>query len=69
MSGKDLAVSDGLLRELWPQLSETWDEETDGCRFDCGGNKRHGPLSKPLEWRNTPHAPDCIYRRIAEHLG
>jgi hypothetical protein len=62
-------TANALLRELAEHLSETWDEDSDGCRYDCGGNEqidgvRGAIAGKPI----TPHAETCIYRRVQEYL-
>jgi len=58
-----------LLRELYDQVPESYDDYSDGCRY-CSGNTQSGGVRgaiarKPI----TPHDENCIYRRVAEYFA
>lgn len=65
----DKPGAEALLREVWADLPQAWDEDSDGCRFGCGGNVQLGGARGAIARREiTPHAEACIYRRIKEYF-
>ena len=58
-----------LLRELYEQVPESYDDDSDGCRY-CNGNIQIGGARGAIARKPvTPHDEDCIYRRVAEYLS